>query len=169
MDEKARSELRTYAWNYFSLHATQRLTTFNFYLIISTLLLAGLAAAYKQEYGSRAITMVVGLLIAIVSVVFYKLDIRNRMLISNAERALRYLDDRMGLEDNGEVPHELKLVARDDYDARLAEETQKGKCTFWPSQLHLPYSRCFNLLFFTFGAVGLTSAVKVAYNIIVGA
>lgn len=90
MDEKTRSELRVYAWNYFSLHATQRLTTFNFYLVISTLLLAGLGAAFKKDYGNHGMAIPIGVVISIISIVFHKLDERNRMLVDNAERALRF-------------------------------------------------------------------------------
>jgi len=165
MDNKTRSELRTYAWNYFSLHATQRLTTFNFYLVISTLLTGGLASAIKQEYGNLWIAVVVGLLMGIFSIVFHKLDVRNRELVKNAERALRSLDDQMGLEDKGGIPNELKLVARDDYEVEDAEKKQK-KNGFWPSQLHLRYLHCFNYVFLTFGAVGIGTAFIIAIIVI---
>ena len=44
-------ELRKQAWDYFQLQAGQRLTTFNFYIAISSLLTTGLATSFKADIG----------------------------------------------------------------------------------------------------------------------
>lgn len=40
MDEKIRNEIHDYVWKYFQIHADQRLKTFNFYMILCTLISA---------------------------------------------------------------------------------------------------------------------------------
>lgn len=166
MDDKIRSELRIYAWNYFSLHATQRLTTFNFYLVISTLLTAGLWSTVTQAHDENLwIAIVICLLITVISIIFEKLDERNRIFVHSAEQALRYLDDHMGLEDDGNIPHVLKLVARDDYETKL-DEMKKARKSFWPSELRLRYSHCFGYVFLSFKSVGIGTAIIIAFLII---
>ena len=43
-------EHRNYVWNYFQLHASQRMTTFNFFVVIAALLTAGLARTFDKDY-----------------------------------------------------------------------------------------------------------------------
>ena len=111
------------------------------------------------------IAIVICLLITVISIIFEKLDERNRMLVHNAEQALRFLDDQVGLEDSGNIPHVLKLVARDDYETKV-DEIEKTKKSFWPSELRLRYSHCFGYVFFSFKSVGIGTAFIIACLII---
>jgi len=78
------SDQRQYVWNYFKLHASQRLITFNFYIVIST----AIAAGYIVALGVNSIPVLVILLsftISLLSFIFWKLDVRNKLLIKNAD------------------------------------------------------------------------------------
>ncbi|HYJ92297.1 MAG TPA: hypothetical protein VEV84_13385 [Pyrinomonadaceae bacterium] len=83
-----RDRFRQQAWDYFAIHASQRLTTFNFYLVIATLLTTGILASFQKQYEIRFAGIVLGLLLLIFSFVFWKLDQRNKHLIRHAEKAL---------------------------------------------------------------------------------
>lgn len=92
MDTAVTKEEREYIWNYFHMHASQRLTTFNFYIVMSTLLATGLFATLEGNTRVQPIDVVLGLLLILLSFVFYKLDRRNKVFISNAENALKYME-----------------------------------------------------------------------------
>jgi len=51
-------ELRKQAWNFFQMQAGQRLTTFNFYIAISSLLSTGLVATFKTDIDLPSISRI---------------------------------------------------------------------------------------------------------------
>lgn len=81
--------LLDHAWRYFELHAKQRMTTFNFYLVISGAIATGLAATLQ---GSNRLawlgSVALGVLLALVAFLFWKLDQRVAFLVKHAEAAL---------------------------------------------------------------------------------
>jgi hypothetical protein len=84
------SEQRAYAWNWFALHAGQRLQLVNFWLVA----VAFLATAFVQSEIShlRPIAAGVSLIGAVASIAFQRLDMRTRMLGRIAEDALRQFE-----------------------------------------------------------------------------
>lgn len=76
------------AWDYFQLHSTQRLTTFNFYLVIASVLTAGLVSTFQKDFIFPIAGMALGGLLSFFSFIFWVLDRRNSQLIKNAEAAL---------------------------------------------------------------------------------
>ncbi|MGO9571874.1 MAG: hypothetical protein ACLP5H_30485 [Desulfomonilaceae bacterium] len=147
--------LRKQAWNYFSVHAGQRLTTFNFYIVISALLSTGLLTTFNKDYQSPLLGLLVGSFLPLFSFVFYKLDERNRELIRGAEAALRFFEDQSQYADEGETPHVTKIFCREDC------ETEKKKAAHSSSiwDRHFSYSDCLNWVFRSFALIGLTGAV----------
>src|ERR1700743_2881425 len=81
---------RTYAWSYFSLHATQRLQAFQFFITLITALIAGFAAFAKSDL-YRWLS-VICFLVSFLSFIFWKLECRTKELVKNGEEALKYLD-----------------------------------------------------------------------------
>ena len=81
-------DYRNHAWRYFELHASQRMAVFNFFLVLSGLIAAGLAAAVQAAGLLLIVGAVLGLLLALVSFIFWKLDQRVSFLIKHAEQAL---------------------------------------------------------------------------------
>jgi hypothetical protein len=115
MDESTRSRMREYAWNYFQFHAEQRMKTFDFFLIIAGAIIAGFLTTVHDE---RLVAAALGFLLGFMSLVFGKLEKRNRELVRNGEAALKYLDELEGLKDDDDGPNRLKLFARDDFTTR---------------------------------------------------
>jgi hypothetical protein len=75
-----------YAWNWFSLHAGQRLQMVSFWLVAISFLTTAYVEAVKSELGGLA--RAIALLGGIVSIVFALLDARTRSLVRVAEKAL---------------------------------------------------------------------------------
>jgi hypothetical protein len=79
-----------FAWSWFQYHASQRLTSFNFFLIIVGLLLVGYAQAVDHSWNGFGVAL--GLLGALVAAGFLALDVRNDELVLCGLAALRELD-----------------------------------------------------------------------------
>lgn len=77
-----------HAWKYFELHANQRITIFNYFLIISGALSAGLATTLQGSQRFSSLGVVLGVLLVVVSFVFWKLDQRVSYLIKHAETVI---------------------------------------------------------------------------------
>ncbi len=90
-DEIAK-QARDYAWQWFALHAAQRMQTFNFFLVATAFLVAayaGLIEKYPIPAG------LVALLGAWLAYWFNRLDYRNRELVKAGEAALKVSEARL--------------------------------------------------------------------------
>ncbi len=145
---------REHVWSYFQLHAQQRLTTFNFYIVLSSALIAAGAAPLKAGAGVPYPLLPLGSILTLLSFVFWKLDTRNRQLIKNAEDGLRYVEERLGLLDGSGPLRPTAVFLR---DAEYVERQRQRE-----HRRHWSYSRCFNAAFITLGTVGALSAMVVA-------
>ena len=135
-----KNDLQEQAWKYFDLHAGQRLTIFNFYIALSSAIAAGLAATYHAEFGHPNLRILFGFLLILFSFVFWKLDDRAKLLIKNAEAALKFFEEQ-----------DAKEITAAHVFRREEILTAEAKS----SRLHLSYSRCFNLVFLVFALIGL--------------
>jgi hypothetical protein len=91
LEELRAEQLHEYAWNWFAMHAGQRLQLVNFWLVAVSFL----AAAFVQSETSHAhiIAAGVALIGAIASLAFQRLDARTRQLTQIAEDALREFEN----------------------------------------------------------------------------
>ena len=62
--------LQQQAWNYFALHAQQRLTTVNFYLVVATALTAAAVASFGDNFEFPGVRLAAGLLLSLLSFAF---------------------------------------------------------------------------------------------------
>jgi hypothetical protein len=88
--QDAETKAQTYAWNWFALHAGQRLQLVNFWLVA----IAFLAAAYVQARSNHMTAIAFGVSVTgvVSSVAFVRLDVRTRQLVQVAESALRHFE-----------------------------------------------------------------------------
>jgi hypothetical protein len=115
----AETNAEEYAWNWFALHAGQRLQLVNFWLIA----VAFLASAFVQARMSHLFAVAIGVSVtgAISSIAFIRLDIRTRQLVQVAENALRYFEANRvadGLDQVTElvrVSHQIRRSRFDSY------------------------------------------------------
>src|SRR4051812_24459332 len=90
-DPPTLEHLRDHVWKYFSFHAEQRIKTFNFYVLFSTILIGGLLA-FLKDTTRPAIGVVPLLVLMLVSFFFWQLDCRSRQLIDYSREALRAIE-----------------------------------------------------------------------------
>jgi hypothetical protein len=156
MTPEERKEARTYAWGYFALHADQRMKLFNFFLILSGLILGAFPAVKGIAAGSRVVSLL-PLLLVLAAFVFWRLEERTRRLVKNAETALRFLDNEWPLEPlSDQTPHYLCLFERDDYLTGLL----KGR--WWMRRLvPISYADNFRIVYLMVGGAGLVLAAWV--------
>jgi len=148
-------ELRKQAWDFFQMQAGLRLTTFNFYIAISSLLSTGLAASFKSDINIHFLGVSFGILLLLFSIIFWKLDQRNRDLIKGAEASLKYFEAKTELEDEEGVPHIIKRFTREEFDT-ANKKAQRTWC-LWRN--HYSYSECLRAVFIIFGAAGLVGSI----------
>lgn len=105
-----------YAWGWFQYHASQRLTAFNFFLVLVGLLFVTFAQAIN--HGWSGVGVAIGVLGSLVSVGFWALDVRNEELILSGHKALQTLEDEAG----------LRVVPRDGDRDNLSETFGRSPC-----------------------------------------
>jgi hypothetical protein len=140
-----------HAWRYFELHANQRMAVFNFFLVLSGIVAAGLAAALQSNQPLSGLGVVAGLLLCLVSFVFWKLDQRVSFLVKHAEAAL--MEAEASLTMGGS---RLFLL-----EPRRAAEARSSS-TWWARQW--TYGEAFRLVFFIMGLTGLGGALLAAFR-----
>lgn len=153
-ESEAHKELCQRAWDYFEMHAAQRLTTFNFYVVLSSVIATSLFTILPSSQASR-VGWLLGLLLIFFSFVFWKLDSRNKGLIKGAEAAIKYFERNSDLKDDGGEPHVAKIFLREEF--MTSKRRRKKSIFFWRN--YLSYSNCFNIIFIGFGLAGLAGVV----------
>ena len=100
--QDAETKAQTYAWNWFALHAGQRLQLVNFWLVA----VAFLASAYVQARSSHMTAIAFGVSVTgiVSSVAFMRLDVRTRQLVRVAENALEHFEASGVAAGMDEVP-----------------------------------------------------------------
>ncbi|MBL8798741.1 MAG: hypothetical protein JNM56_32915 [Planctomycetia bacterium] len=162
MLEPLRNERRDYAWKYFSFHADQRIKTFNFYILLCTVVVGGILAFIKDAR-SPWMASPGTMLLAFASFVFWKLDRRNKDLICHAEKALRRIEIATCEDARGSLPPECCVFSTEDL-ATEKTKSENGRPTWsplsWPCG-YFTYSTCFGWVFAVigFGSLALTFAL----------
>lgn len=142
-----------HAWRYFELHANQRMTVFNFFLVLSGLVAAGVATSLQgaQELSFLGITL--GLLLAFVSFIFWKLDQRVSFLMKRAESALAIVEVALSIEST--------RLFRNEPELTTASRASKNA---WSR--HWTYGQSFRATFWAIGTFGVLAALLSALRLL---
>jgi hypothetical protein len=151
--------LKKQAWDYFQLHANQRMTTLNFFIAVSSIIIAGIGVTLKNEFDYPSIKIVLGAMLSFLSFVFWKLDQRNRVLIKIAEKALMEFENENYSANELPVNDYVKIFT---HEMILTEQVKSKRCIMvWKNQYS--FSECFNLIYSTFAAVGLLTILSAIF------
>lgn len=131
-----------HAWKYFELHAGQRVSIFNFFVVFSGLLVTGLGASFQDLPRYAVVGVTLGLLLAILSYLFFRLDQRVSFLLKHSEDYIRTLE-----------PPSASLFG--DEVGRTVAAKQQG---YWT------YGQVFRTMFFVMGIIGAAGAVYSGVN-----
>lgn len=147
-------DLQKYAWNYFELHAKQRMSLLNFFVLFATAITAGIVTTIPKED-----TVLIGLLLSILlvvhSFVFRKLDERNCYLTKISEKALMELEILVQCNDK-ETIKPFQLFTYEDYQTKLIRKNQKHKA-FWNRQIS--FSKALKTIFIIYGLIGVIGII----------
>lgn len=135
------NEHRNYVFQYFQYHASQRMATFNFYVLVMGALIAGVISAEKDFPGYSVLFF--GFAMMFFSVIFYMLDRRARQLVKVSELCLIEIEGKAGSDE--------------------AKIFDKEKNTPIDSRA-LKYSSAFASVFMFFFVVGLLSSLLGGYE-----
>lgn len=148
-------QIHKYAWDYFSLHAGQRMSLFNFFVILAVLMTTGIVSTFHPEFNAHGLGVGLGLALILVVFVFWKLDQRVKFFLKNAEAALADLEQRFPVPDNSSQPHVTQLFRWEEYQTAQLRASRKR----WSLKAQYSYAQSFNLLFVSFGAAGFLGAL----------
>jgi hypothetical protein len=137
--------LLNHAWKYFELHANQRMSLFNFFILLSGLIAAAWGAAMTAETPLSAIGAVMGTLLAFSSIIFWKIDERNSFLIKHAEETLGRAE--CSLFDEGDCLFKSEPAKTNPCREGLLLSRQ------WS------HRNSFQVVFFVMGATGILGAL----------
>lgn len=101
-------EALEHSWNWFALHAGQRMQCVNFFLVAVAFLIAAFVTALTGKHYALAVT--VGLLGAWISWWFHRLELRTKELVKAGETAMRHSQQRLAAESRIEELEILKRV-----------------------------------------------------------
>lgn len=149
MSEFTNKDIQEYAWKYFALHASQRMSLFNFFVGCSAVVTAALWGTLNEKIQAYGIGIVLGILLPFTSFVFWKLDQRVSFFIKIAEEALKYVEQKFP-SDEQEI---TKLFTLEE---RLTSQKERSICH--PIKCHMKYSCCFQMVFLSFSIIGIIGA-----------
>lgn len=127
------------AWRFFQLHAQQRMTVFNFYLIITGLVAAGLSACVIQMEELSLVAGVLGLFLSFVTFIFWKLDQRVSLMIKASEKSIIDIEKKLALP----------------VESIFTEEAGNLNNSYLYIRSPWTYGRCFRVSFFVVGMIGM--------------
>lgn len=150
------SEVRNHAWNYFALHAQQRMSAFQFFITLEIGLSGAVFLAVQSgaAAGSRPFSLV-GVLMMLLAFVFWKIDQRTRDLIKNAEVSLRSVETFLAA--HCPIGNPLPFSADPQVNMKIgAVPLLSGRLT---------YSQSFGTIFLGSGLVGLSVAIWLFFTL----
>lgn len=150
MKEGYDSVLQKQAWGYFTLHASQRMTVFNFYIILSALTTTSYVASFDSRFDLRALRIVLATLLCLFAFVFWKLDERTKRLVKIGENALKHFEEAASAADV------MKVFTTEEAETTVKRSTQRR----WNLRHRLlSYSDCFRIIFASFFLAGVVELI----------
>jgi hypothetical protein len=140
-----------HAWRYFEIHSNHRMSMFNFFTVLSGLTVAGIGATLQGPQKFSAIGVLLGVALALLSYVFWKLDQRSSFLVKHAECAQGRIEEEI-------LPKYARLFGTEDEALTRAND---GKSYFRQTWT---FGRSLRWTFLAMGLVGILSASLSAYR-----
>lgn len=148
-DKLTENDFLNVLWNYFSLHANQRMQLLHFYILLETFVITGFLTFFQLSGDFKAIRVLLSGSIIFFSLVFKGLDVRAKEMIKYSENAIRYIEKKYILKYNGDI----MIFCIEE------EETAHARRENWLTRNFLSYSKLFNCIYFFFTAIGFVCIV----------
>ena len=131
-------------WNYFSMHANQRMQLFNFYIIIECFLLGGYFTVTQFINNHGLYRIIICILVIMFSIVFFLLDFRTKTMIKIVEKSIIEIEQKHKVI----IGNEFMIFTNEN------EITGLNHSKFYFYKL-LSYSKLFFLIFLCFSLIGI--------------
>lgn len=150
-NEKALSEndFLEILWQYFSLHASQRIQMLNFYIVLETFLLTAWLTLLQVDAGFSFPRIIIGFALILFSTVFYVLDVRTKSMIKLCEESLCQVEKKH-IKQFGKK-YMIFSLEREN----TAEERKKSKLKKW----FLSYSKLLRVIYVFFALTGILAVI----------
>ena len=149
MKKEVLLKYREFHWNYFSLHAEQRLKTFHFYLIVSAILIGAFINIFNGEQDLK-LAFILPYVLTFISFIFYMIDVRARYMLKTSQDAIKLIDTKI-IKNDEEHPSRLNIFEFDEY---LVKDKKGG----------MNYSKSFGLIFIIFGFLSFAAGSYYLYS-----
>lgn len=137
------------SWNYFSLLSGQRMGMIDFYIVVEVALIGALFTMMGSATRILWAECTVCAAIALISLAFYLLDYRNKIMIHCCEKIMSDMEKKYSLDK-----HDINLPFH-----YIERKTEKAK-------IHITYSVIFRFLFLLIGVFGLVCFILLICGII---
>lgn len=77
-----------HCWNYFALHANQRMHAFNYFILMQSAIFAGIFILHENKDRDLYLINIATTIVLVISFVFWQIDLRTRSLIKAAEEEM---------------------------------------------------------------------------------
>lgn len=140
-------EIFNLAWNYFSLLAKQRVTYFNFFIVLISVITTAVITSFQRNLNIHIVGISLGLMECFFCFIFWKIDVRNKYLTKHTENAIKCFEV--------EYEHiELKIFTIEEEKTNELRESQKKKFFFNRQLSHSKLYITFYIVFFIIGLLG---------------
>lgn len=145
------------SWLYFQQHAQQRISYFNFFVAFSTLLTTGMISTFQGDFKNHYIGIFLGITQAFLSVIFLKIDKRNKELTKHGENIIKKIE-RTYYKDKS-----LRLfsIEENETEKKRNQERKKYPC-IWCKR-GMSHGKAFLHIFWAFFIIGLIGAMISLY------
>ncbi len=141
-----------HAWKYFELHSNQRITLFNYFLLIMAGLGTAVGVILQASNKFSYVGVFASIFIIIVSVIFWKLDQRTSFLIKQSEQVFKKLERNSSID--------IGIFCNEDANLERA-----NKDKIFTNKI-VTYGFLFRSTFLIIGFVGVTGIIIFSLKII---
>jgi hypothetical protein len=142
-------DILAYALKYFEIHAAQRMSVFNFFIVLSSIILTGLSTCIVGDNLYAPIGIPLGLLLTALALTFWKLDQRTSFLVKRAEKALERLE-------TDHFPEFARIIGKEPAEFKELNDGLAIPRKRWT------YSKSLGFVFLVVGSMGITGTAIAA-------
>ena len=153
-------EVLDLAWKYFQQHAQQRIGYFNFFVVFSVLMTTGLLTTFQEKFAAHFIGIAIGLILSLISFIFWKIDERNKYLTKHGENAIKEIEKKYHFDIQFEDLNKLQIFSCEENTTCELKSTE-GCLPFYRRQIS--HSKSFNIIFLVFFLIGIFGSIASAY------
>lgn len=146
------------AWSYFQQHASQRVSFFNFFVVLASSMVFALTTAIAQ-FKLYQVGVVAGMALSATTFVFWKIDERNKMMTKIGEDALREFESNYAFAPSASEPDgcppAVQIFRR---EAWLTDRIRNERSALPAWRRQVSMSKSLNLMYSMYALIGLLFA-----------